>query len=87
MKITVTYHASARERVGGTEKEHIHLHTTHDAQPLATRHLRAALLQRHHDLKELLPTCALAVNCVYAHDDTVLRDGDEVAILPPVSGG
>ena len=87
MKITVTYHASARERVGGTEREDVHLHPTDGVQPPATRHLRALLLERHHALKELLPTCALAVNCVYAHDDTVLKDGDEVAVLPPVSGG
>ena len=28
-----------------------------------------------------------AVNADYARMDTVLRDGDEVAFLPPVSGG
>ncbi len=30
---------------------------------------------------------AVAVNRVYATPDTTLRDGDEVALLPPVSGG
>jgi len=30
---------------------------------------------------------AVAVNQVYAQRDQVLRDGDEVALLPPVSGG
>ena len=30
---------------------------------------------------------AVAVNREYASLDTVLRDGDEVALLPPVSGG
>jgi molybdopterin converting factor subunit 1 len=28
-----------------------------------------------------------AVNHEYVDDDTVLRDGDEVAFLPPVAGG
>ncbi len=30
---------------------------------------------------------AVAVNRDYAGLDTVLKDGDEVALLPPVSGG
>jgi molybdopterin converting factor subunit 1 len=30
---------------------------------------------------------AVAVNREYARVDTVLHDGDEVALLPPVSGG
>ena len=38
-------------------------------------------------LKESLPALALAVNQQYAEPDTVLRANDEVALLPPVSGG
>lgn len=34
-----------------------------------------------------LSTAAVAVNLEYAGPEHVLRDGDEVAILPPVSGG
>lgn len=30
---------------------------------------------------------AIAVNQEYAGDEVVLREGDEVALLPPVSGG
>jgi len=29
----------------------------------------------------------LAVNQVFAEDRDILRDGDEVAVIPPVSGG
>ena len=29
----------------------------------------------------------LAVNAVYATPETVLHDGDEVALIPPVGGG
>ena len=29
----------------------------------------------------------VAVNAEYADDDQVLRDGDEVCLIPPVSGG
>ena len=38
-------------------------------------------------LKESLPSLALAVNQQYARPETKLKPGDEVALLPPVSGG
>ena len=38
-------------------------------------------------LESLLPSIAMAVNQQYASADTKLRTGDEVAFLPPVSGG
>lgn len=38
-------------------------------------------------LKESLPSLALAVNQQYAGPDTLVSDNDEVALLPPVSGG
>lgn len=38
-------------------------------------------------LKELLASVALAVNQQYAGTDVKLKEGDEVALLPPVSGG
>lgn len=30
---------------------------------------------------------SIAVNQVYAENDTILKDGDVVALIPPVSGG
>jgi MoaE-MoaD fusion protein len=38
-------------------------------------------------LKESLPSLALAVNQQYAGPDTKLNPDDEIALLPPVSGG
>jgi len=38
-------------------------------------------------LRESLPSLAFAVNQEYAGPDTSLKDNDEVALLPPVSGG
>jgi len=35
----------------------------------------------------LPPAPALAVNQRYAKGDVALRDGDEVALIPPVAGG
>jgi len=36
---------------------------------------------------KLMSSLAVAVNQEYAKADTNLKDGDEVALLPPVSGG
>jgi molybdopterin converting factor subunit 1 len=49
--------------------------------------LRHALLRAHPSLEALLPSTAVAVNQRLVGDDAVLREGDEVALLPPVSGG
>jgi molybdopterin synthase catalytic subunit len=38
-------------------------------------------------LESLLPSLALSVNQEYSGPDQFLRGGDEVALLPPVSGG
>jgi molybdopterin converting factor subunit 1 len=38
-------------------------------------------------LREALPSLAFAVNQEYAGPETELKDNDEVALLPPVSGG
>src|SRR5713226_6057305 len=37
--------------------------------------------------RELMASLAMSVNQEYAAPDARLRQGDEVAILPPVSGG
>jgi sulfur-carrier protein len=37
--------------------------------------------------KQILDSLAVAVNRDYAKADRILCDGDEVALLPPVSGG
>ena len=39
------------------------------------------------ELRKHARTIQVGVNCVYAGWDTQVRDGDEIAFLPPVSGG
>ncbi|MBK8564385.1 MAG: molybdopterin converting factor subunit 1 [Saprospiraceae bacterium] len=48
--------------------------------------LRAMLVQRFPRLSSLA-TVRLAVNGEYVSEDLALKDNDEVAIIPPVSGG
>jgi molybdopterin converting factor subunit 1 len=49
--------------------------------------LRRALGVAAPALTPLLPRCAVAVNGDFAADERALSATDEVAVLPPVSGG
>jgi molybdopterin converting factor subunit 1 len=49
--------------------------------------LIAACRGRYAGVAEVWDSMAVAVNQEYARAGVVLKDGDEVALLPPVSGG
>ncbi len=49
--------------------------------------LLALLAAAHPGLDALYPTLQLAVNQRYAPRDALLAPGDEVALIPPISGG
>jgi sulfur-carrier protein len=49
--------------------------------------LRARLVAQCPRLAELAKRCAVAVEAEFAGDEDVLKDGAEIALLPPVSGG
>lgn len=49
--------------------------------------LKAALAAAEPALAPLLPVVRIAVNHAFADADTVVCAGDEVALIPPVSGG
>lgn len=51
------------------------------------RDLLGTLRARGDALSRLPPEPAVAVNRDYADVDMPLRDGDDVALLPPVAGG
>ena len=44
-------------------------------------------LLAHSCFRTLPPEALLAVNQAFADRTTVLKDGDDVALMPPVSGG
>jgi len=73
--------AGARDLTGWSERE----------IPLPdganTADLLAALIGAHPSLAAWKAFLRLAVNAEYAGPATALRDGDAVAVIPPVSGG
>ena len=48
--------------------------------------IRRELKKKYPSLEDI-QNFALAVNEAYAEDDVRLRNGDTVAVIPPVSGG
>ncbi len=55
--------------------------------PTTLAEVWSLLADRHPDLSSMRDTLAFAVNGEYAKMDEPVSPGDEVAVLPPVSGG
>lgn len=81
LNVTVLFFAQARERAGASSSTL--------ALPAGSRvsDALAALAAEHTALAPLWPHLAVAVDGALARPDTPLRDGAELALLPPVSGG
>ena len=76
MSITVKFFASLRERLGLAE-------TTLAAQNIGTVDAVWRAVSRESPPANTL----VAVNQEYARWDSAVKDGDEVAFFPPVTGG
>ena len=81
MKIQVRYFAVVRERLG-RDGETIELPAGADAG-----HALDELAERHALLRPLLRYLQIAVNQETVAASHPLRDGDELALIPPVAGG
>jgi molybdopterin synthase catalytic subunit len=81
LSLTVLLFAAARD-LAGAESATVELPSDATAGQL-----RAALARDFPALAALLAKSAVAVNHDFADDDRVLTPGDEVAVIPPVSGG
>lgn len=79
--MTLLYFAQAR-RVTGLASEPLST-----SAPLTADQLWTEILRRHPDLALLHPVIRLARNGEFAAPDVLFHPGDEVALIPPVSGG
>lgn len=81
ISITILYFASVKD-ITGVKKETMEL-------PLNTsiKKLLAKISLSYPDIKSILNVVKISVNYKLIDMNTILKDGDEVALLPPVSGG
>src|SRR5438270_8734414 len=81
MRVQVLFFGQLKDLIGRSS----------ETLPLADRATLGDLLQHYADefpdIHKLSSSLALSINREYASKDAPLRDGDEVALLPPVSGG
>jgi sulfur-carrier protein len=78
--VKVLLFGAAADRAGTRE-------TQVPAGEITLEELWLLLAERHPGLSPMRDTLAFAVNGEYARGDTRVSPGDEVAVLPPVSGG
>jgi molybdopterin converting factor subunit 1 len=81
MRVTVRLFARLRDLVGAGEL----VRDVADDATVGT--VWEGLVRDHASIAVYQQSMSCAVNADFARLDTPLRDGDEVAFLPPVSGG
>lgn len=81
MRVKLLFFASCKDIVGCRE---IDLEIDEGA---TVTEMRKEVFARFPGLKGLENTLSVAVNTEYADATTALHDGDEIALIPPVSGG
>lgn len=79
MKYTLKAFGITREIVGGRE-------VTIEVAGQKVADLKISLLARYPKMKSL-NSLFIAVNNAYASDSTEIKESDEIALIPPVSGG
>ena len=81
MRVTIRLFARLRDLAGSGE-------LVRDVDSPATVHsVWSTLLAEMPALREYERTMSVAVNADYSRMNAAVQDGDEVAFLPPVSGG
>jgi molybdopterin converting factor subunit 1 len=78
--VRVLLFGAAADRAGTRE-------TRVSTQEITLDELWLLLAERHPALSPMRDTLAFAINGEYARGDARVSPGDEVAVLPPVSGG
>ena len=85
MRVTVRLFARLRELAG--QGEWLEDLTGADARAVSVATVWQAAVRRHPPLEPFGGSISCAVNATFARMTAAVEDGDDVAFLPPVSGG
>lgn len=80
MKIKILFFAEAK-RITGLEETEL------DFEGVDISDLKELLKVKFSSLNKVLESSAFAVDKEYVQSQTVLKNGDTVAVIPPVEGG
>jgi len=81
MKVKVLYFSSIKDRLKKNSEEFDIPENTY------IKEFIDILKEKHPEISNLLENTMIAVNEEYVHEDYLLKEGDVIAIIPPVSGG
>ncbi|OGL41099.1 MAG: molybdopterin converting factor subunit 1 [Candidatus Schekmanbacteria bacterium RIFCSPHIGHO2_02_FULL_38_11] len=81
MKVKIKFFAALREGIGKSEIE-INIPSGSRLNGLIER-----LEKEYKAIAEFKTSIAYSINMEYVRGDEVLKEGDEIALIPPVSGG
>ena len=81
MKIKILFFASCRDIVGTKELD------LEVQEGFRAGDLKRNLLEEYPRLSALNDVLSVAINAEYVDESVLLNPGDEVAFIPPVSGG
>lgn len=81
INVKILFFGAARDAVGTEEASF----TT--ASPASVLTIKKAVFSRYEALSVFAKSLMVAVNEEYATDETMIKNLDEIAFLPPVSGG
>ncbi|MCX7759993.1 MAG: molybdopterin converting factor subunit 1 [Hydrogenothermaceae bacterium] len=80
MKIKVLYFSSLKDRIGKSSED-IEINGN------SLEELKDKITQLHPEISDYLSKIMFAINEEYVSTDVILKEGDVVALIPPVSGG
>jgi len=81
LKVNILYFSSIKDRLKKSGE------TLEIKEGTTVSELINLLKEKYPQISQLLNSVMVAVNEEYAEENTPLKDGDTVALIPPVSGG
>ena len=81
MRFIVRYHKTLPDRIGSAREE------ISPATDITVKDLLELLNKRHAHVEGLISASLVSVNQTYAKPNVFLVDGDDIFLIPPISGG